>query len=184
MTAHSGFQPKVLTIGHSTRPIETFIGMLQAYDVKRLADVRTIPKSRNNPQFNRDVLAESLRVAGISYIEMKDLGGLRHARPDSVNTGWRNGSFRGYADYMQTLEFEAALGRLIAAAEQEMVAIMCAEAVPWRCHRSLIADALQIRGILVQHIMSANRVQTHALTSFAAVEGARISYPSSPPSTS
>jgi len=184
MTAHSGFQPTVLTIGHSTRPIETFIELLQGNGVRTLADVRTIPRSRNNPQFNRDVLADSLQIAGISYMEMKDLGGLRHTRPDSMNTGWRNASFRGYADYMQTPEFEAALGRLIAAAEQEMVAIMCAEAVPWRCHRSLIADALQIRGILVQHIMSANRVQTHALTSFAAVEGARISYPSSPPSTS
>ena len=130
------------------------------------------------------MLTDSLRIAGISYVEMKDLGGLRHARPDSVNTGWRNGSFRGYADYMQTLEFEAALGRLIAAAEQEMVAIMCAEAVPWRCHRSLIADALQIHGIPVQHIMSANRVQPHRLTSFAVVEGSRILYPSSQAPTS
>jgi uncharacterized protein (DUF488 family) len=184
MSSQSGFQPKVLTIGHSTRPIETFIGMLQAHDVKRLADVRTIPKSRNNPQFNRDVLADSLRIVGISYMEMKNLGGLRHARPDSANTGWRNASFRGYADYMQTPEFAAALERLIAAAEQAMVAIMCAEAVPWRCHRSLIADALEIRGIRVEHIMSANRVQPHRLTSFAVVEGSRILYPSSQASTS
>jgi uncharacterized protein (DUF488 family) len=169
---------EVLTIGHSTRPIQEFIELLQIYGVKCLVDVRTIPRSRNNPQFNGDALTASLRAAGITYIEMKDLGGLRHARRDSPNNGWRNASFRGYADYMQTAAFEAALERLLKLATQEVVAIMCAEAVPWRCHRSLIADALKIRGFSVEHIMSTTRTQPHSLTSFAVVEGTRIFYPS------
>ena len=168
----------MLTIGHSTRTSEAFIDMLQAHGVERLVDVRTIPRSRHNPQFNRDVLPESLRQAGIAYTHIGDLGGLRRARPDSANTGWRNSSFRGYADYMQTSEFHAALEVLIEVSEREQVAIMCSEAVPWRCHRSLIADALHVRGIAVEHIMSSSRIQPHSITSFAVVRGPHISYPS------
>jgi uncharacterized protein (DUF488 family) len=168
----------VLTIGHSTRTSEAFLEMLHAHGVERLVDVRTIPRSRHNPQFNRDVLPESLRHAGIAYTHIGDLGGLRRPRPDSANTGWRNSSFRGYADYMQTSEFRAALEVLIKVSEGEQIAIMCSEAVPWRCHRSLIADALQVRGIAVQHIMSASRIQPHSITSFALVRGPHISYPS------
>jgi uncharacterized protein (DUF488 family) len=168
---------KVLTIGHSTRPIETFVRMLQAHGVQRLVDVRTVPRSRRNPQFGQDVLPETLRQAGIAYAHLGGLGGLRHARNDSRNTGWRNASFRGYADYMQTPEFETALQTLIKIANQEQVAIMCAEAVPWRCHRSLIGDALVARGIAVEDILSEERVQPHKLTPFARVEGARVTYP-------
>jgi uncharacterized protein (DUF488 family) len=168
---------KVLTIGHSTRPIETFVQMLQAHGVQRLVDVRTVPRSRRNPQFGQDVLPETLRQAGIAYAHLGGLGGLRHARNDSRNTGWRKASFRGYADYMQTPEFETALQTLIKIANQEQVAIMCAEAVPWRCHRSLIGDALVARGIAVEDILSEARVQPHKLTPFARVEGARVTYP-------
>src|SRR6185312_590715 len=169
----------VFTIGHSTRSIEIFIEMLKAHGVKRLADVRTIPRSRRNPQFNRDALPETLLQAGIGYTHMEELGGLRHARKDSLNTGWHNASFRGFADYMQTPEFEAALKTLIQTAKREQVAIMCAEAVPWRCHRSLIGDALQARGIVVEDIMSATKTQAHELTSFATVTGSHVTYPAS-----
>jgi uncharacterized protein (DUF488 family) len=167
----------VLTIGHSTRSIESFIEMLRAHGAKRVVDVRTIPRSRTNPQFNRETLAQSLAQAGIGYTHMAELGGLRHARKDSRNTGWRNTSFRGYADYMQTPEFETAIESLIEAAKREQVTIMCAEAVPWRCHRSLIGDALKVRGIAVDDIMSATRTQPHELTSFAKVAGTQVTYP-------
>jgi uncharacterized protein (DUF488 family) len=168
---------KVLTIGHSTRSIESFIEMLRANGVKRVVDVRTIPRSRTNPQFNRESLPKALAEAGIGYTHAAELGGLRHARKDSLNTGWRNASFRGYADYMQTPEFEAAIESLIEAAKREQVTIMCAEAVPWRCHRSLIGDALEARGIAVEDIMSATRTQPHELTSFAKVKGIHVTYP-------
>jgi uncharacterized protein (DUF488 family) len=151
--------------------------MLQAFGVKRLMDIRTVPRSRHNPQFNFDSLPESLEQAGIAYRHMKELGGLRHARPDSLNTGWHNASFRGFADYMQTPEFEDGLEKLIDAANQKQVAIMCAEAVPWRCHRSLIADALTARGIQVKDIMSATRATPPSLTPFAKVDGTRVTYP-------
>jgi uncharacterized protein (DUF488 family) len=167
----------VLTIGHSTRSIDSFIEMLRAHGVKRVVDVRTIPRSRTNPQFNRESLAQALAEAGIGYTSMADLGGLRHSRKDSINTGWRNASFRGYADYMQTPEFAAAIDSLIEAAKREQVTIMCAEAVPWRCHRSLIGDALKVRGIHVDDIMSASRTQPHELTSFAKVQGTHVTYP-------
>jgi uncharacterized protein (DUF488 family) len=167
----------VLTIGHSTRSIEAFIEMLRAHELKRVVDVRTIPRSRTNPQFNRESLAGSLAQAGIGYTHVAELGGLRHARKDSLNTGWRNASFRGYADYMQTAEFEAAIESLIETAKRERVTIMCAEAVPWRCHRSLIGDALKVRGIAVEDIMSATRTQPHELTSFAKVQGTQVTYP-------
>ena len=151
--------------------------MLHANGVKRLVDVRTIPRSRTNPQFNRESLAESLAEAGIGYTHVAELGGLRHTRKDSLNTGWRNASFRGYADYMQTPEFEAAIQALIEAAKCEQVTIMCAEAVPWRCHRSLIGDALKVRGIAVEDILSATRTQPHELTPFAKVNGTQVTYP-------
>jgi uncharacterized protein (DUF488 family) len=170
-------QPTVLTIGHSTRTLEALIDVLHAHGVKHLADVRTIPRSRHNPQFNRDTLPEALRLAGIAYTHMEQLGGLRHARPDSPNTGWRNSSFRGFADYMQTPEFEAGLEKLMQLAALEQTAIMCAEAVPWRCHRSLIADALKVRGVLVEHILSASLTQPHQPTPFAKVSGIHITYP-------
>ena len=169
----------VLTIGHSTRSIESFIEMLRAHGVKRLVDVRTIPRSRTNPQFNRESLPKALAEAGIGYTHAAELGGLRHTRKDSQNTGWRNASFRGYADYMQTPEFEAAIQSLIEAAKLEQVTIMCAEAVPWRCHRSLIGDALTVRGIAVEDIMSSTRTQPHELTSFAKVKGTQVTYPAS-----
>ena len=170
-------RPLIFTIGHSTHPIGEFIELLQAHDVKRLVDVRTVPRSRHNPQFNSDALLVALRAARIYYTHLPGLGGLRHARKDSPNTGWRNASFRGYADYMQTTEFERALGKLLDLAKKKQVAIMCAEAVPWRCHRSLIADALAVRGIRVEHITSRIRRQQHRLTLFARVVGQRLTYP-------
>ena len=167
----------ILTIGHSTRPIEEFIGMLNVHEVKRLVDIRTVPRSRANPQFEGTSLAASLQPAGIYYMHLKALGGLRRPRADSPNSGWRNTSFRGYADYMQTPDFEEALNRLIEMAKEERTAIMCAEAVPWRCHRSLVADALLARGIRVEDIMSETRRVPHRLTRFARVNGLHITYP-------
>jgi len=167
----------VLTIGHSTRTLEEFLRLLQAHAVSRVVDVRTIPRSRHNPQFNRDTLPASLKAAGLGYAHMADLGGLRRTTVDSPNTGWRNASFRGYADYMQTPEFRQALEQLIKMTDQDRIALMCAEAVPWRCHRSLIADALLVRGIRSEDIQSATRCQVHALTPFAKVQGDRITYP-------
>lgn len=167
----------VLTIGHSTRPIEDFIAMLKAHGVELLVDVRTVPRSRHNPQFEQQTLAKSLEATGIEYRHMKQLGGLRKSRPDSINAGWKNTSFRGYADYMQTDEFEGVVGELLELAKQKLVAVMCAEAVPWRCHRSLIADALVVRGIHVEHIMSESRADPHRLTRFAKRSGLSITYP-------
>ena len=167
----------ISTIGHSIHPAEDFVGMLQAHGIERLVDVRTIPKSRRNPQFGRENLAKTLENAGIDYWHMPGLGGLRHPRKDSMNIGWRNASFRGYADYMQTAEFGENLDRLVVLASDKPTAIMCAEAVPWRCHRSLIADALVARGIPVMDILSAAKSQPHALTPFAKVEGERVTYP-------
>lgn len=170
----------ILTIGHSTRPLDVFIRILKANDVTRLIDVRTIPRSRFNPQFNTDTIKGTLAEAGIGYVHMADLGGLRHPRTDSLNSGWRNASFRGYADYMQTEKFAAALALLITIAAQETAALMCAEAVPWRCHRSLIADALTVRGISVEHIMSETTSKPHVITPWAKVEGTHILYPAQP----
>jgi uncharacterized protein (DUF488 family) len=167
----------VLTIGHSTRTLEEFIGLLQAHAVARVVDVRTVPRSRHNPQFNKTSLPGSLKKAGLEYVHMPKLGGLRHAQRDSLNMGWRNASFRGYADYMQTPEFEQSLEELIQLAHQDRIALMCAEAVPWRCHRSLIADALLVRSIPTEDIMSPTRRQVHTLTPFAKVRGTTITYP-------
>jgi uncharacterized protein (DUF488 family) len=140
-------------------------------------DVRTIPRSRHNPQFNREILSTKLRSARIGYVHLRKLGGLRRARQDSANMGWRNASFRGFADYMQTADFDTGIQRLIKLAKHKKSALMCAEAVPWRCHRSLIADALTIRRIRVANIMSAKHVPVHRLTPFARVRGKRITYP-------
>lgn len=167
----------MLTVGHSNRPLPAFLELLKAYGVQLLVDVRTVPRSRHNPQFNRDALPEALQAEGIRYEHLPGLGGLRHARKDSPNTGWRNLSFRGYADYMQTDEFAQNLEKLQQLEKTNRLAIMCAEAVPWRCHRSLIADALSIRGIPVEHILSATKAQPHQLTSFARVRGTQITYP-------
>ncbi|MDD5330999.1 MAG: DUF488 domain-containing protein [Sulfuricella sp.] len=167
----------VFTIGHSTRELTEFLRILQIHGVTQVADVRSIPRSRHNPQFNREILAEKLPAAGIGYVHLEELGGLRHSRADSPNQAWRNASFRGFADYMQTDEFAAGLARLIELARQGQVALMCAEAVPWRCHRSLIADALTVRGIAVEHIAGSGSRRPHTLTLWARVEGSRITYP-------
>jgi uncharacterized protein (DUF488 family) len=167
----------IFTVGHSTLPIERFIALLQTYGIERLADIRTIPRSRHNPQFNDTALAGSLTAQHFEYVHIQALGGLRHARKDSPNTGWRNGGFRGYADYMQTAAFQDALEALIHMSCQKSIAIMCAEAVPWRCHRSLVADALSVRGVPAVEILSEGSYRMHRLTPFAQVEGVRITYP-------
>jgi uncharacterized protein (DUF488 family) len=167
----------VLTIGHSTRALEFFIRMLKAHEVTMVVDIRTIPRSRHNPQFNKETLPEKLKAAGIEYMHIPGLGGLRRPRQDSPNAGWKNASFRGFADHMQTEEFKDNLKTLINLAGQERCTLMCAEAVPWRCHRSLIADALVIRGIKVEHITSLSRTQPHKLTPFASVKDLHITYP-------
>jgi hypothetical protein len=168
---------EVLTVGHSTRTTKEFETLLLAHDVKQLADVRTIPRSRHNPQFNSDRLPRSLQKVGIRYRHMVELGGLRHARRDSMNTAWRNASFRGFADYMQAPEFKTALDELIRIAQMRRTAIMCAEAVPWRCHRSLIADALLVRGIHVAEIVSGTQTRPHTLTPWARIVRKQVSYP-------
>ncbi len=167
----------VMTIGHSNRALETFLQLLQSHGVKRVMDVRTVPRSRHNPQFNRDTLPADLRAAGILYRHMPGLGGLRRARRDSPNGGWHSPSFRGFADYMQTEEFDASLRTLVKMARQKPLVLMCAEAVPWRCHRSLIADALLVRGLQVEHILTRTFRRTHQLTPFAHVKGTRLTYP-------
>ncbi len=166
----------IFTVGHSTRKIVDFMKLLDAYKIKELVDIRTIPKSRANPQFNEKRLAASLKRHRISYRHMKGLGGLRHPLKDSANTYWYNASFRGFADYMQTSEFRKSLIELIGLAKKRQIAIMCAEAVPWRCHRSLIADALLVRGIDVMHIFSPTNSKPHELTKSAKVNKLNIVY--------
>jgi uncharacterized protein (DUF488 family) len=172
----------IFTIGHSTLPINRFLNVLRTYGIETLADIRTVPRSRHNPQFNADALADALTASGIDYLSMPALGGLRRALKDSPNTGWRNESFRGYADYMQTPAFADALETLIAASREKRIAIMCAEAVPWRCHRSLVADALTIRGVPAIEILSNADSRPHELTPFAHVDGTRLTYPPQQPS--
>ena len=167
----------IYTIGHSTHPIEEFIALLKSYGIEQLVDVRTVPKSRHVPQFNSDALAATLPKQGIEYVHLKSLGGLRHAKKNSINSGWRNASFRGYADYMASDEFAQGIDSLIDLAKAKRTVIMCAEAVPWRCHRSLIGDALLVRGIAAEDIMSATSSRPHKLTEFAKVEGQQITYP-------
>lgn len=169
--------PIVFTVGHSTRLLKDFIAMLKNYNVKKLLDVRTVPRSRHNPQFNKETLPGNLSKTGISYLHMPGLGGLRHPAKDSPNTGWRNASFRGFADYMQTEDFKENMNNLIGIAKKKQVALMCAESVPWRCHRSLIADALQARGVQVKHIMSQKSCKDHVFTPWIKVRGLQITYP-------
>lgn len=177
---HARGLPVILTIGHSTRTLPAFLELLRSDAVKRLVDVRTVPRSRYNPQFNRDTLPSALSAAGIIYDRMLGPGGLRHHRADSPNSAWRSSSFRGFADCMQTPGFAASLEALIERVRKERVAIMCAESLPWRCHRSLIADALVARGVPVEHILSATRAQPHTLTRWTLVEGDLVTYPGKP----
>lgn len=170
-------RPTLFTIGHSTRSLEEFVAILKAHDIGILADVRTVPRSRHVPQFNAQSLGPTLARHKIDYVLLPSLGGLRKTSPDSVNLAWRNASFRGYADYMQTPEFGAGLEELMHLASKKPTAIMCAEAVPWRCHRSLIADALTVRGWQVMDLMSEHSAKPHTLTSFAQVKGKKVTYP-------
>jgi uncharacterized protein (DUF488 family) len=170
-------RPCIFTVGHSTRSIDEFIGLLRAHGVKGIADVRSIPMSRHNPQFNTDVLKQSLQREHISYKHIKTLGGLRHAKKYSINLGWRNASFRGFADYMATQEFSEGLEALTKIANKRETAIMCAEAVPWRCHRSLIADALTNKGWIVRDIMSSAVAARHRQTPFLKIRNRQLVYP-------
>ena len=169
----------IYTIGHSTRTTEQFLALLKAHGIEELVDVRTIPRSRHNPQFGMEELAASLQQAGFAYSHLGKLGGLRHTSKHSVNLGWQNTSFRGFADYMDTPAFQTGLEELKALAEEKTVTIMCAEAVPWRCHRSLIADALTIQGWQVLHIQSRKTANLHKLTPFLNVQDGKITYPAS-----
>jgi uncharacterized protein (DUF488 family) len=177
----TGNEDAILTIGHSTRSIEEFIELMQENGVRRLFDVRTVPRSRHNPQFNGDSLPATLAQEDIRYAHLPGLGGLRHARADSPNRGWHNDSFRGFADYMQTAEFAENIENLIEFSKRERVAVMCAEAVPWRCHRSLIADALLVRGVRVVHILGKAKLVIHELTPFARIDGVTVTYPAEAP---
>ena len=168
---------EIFAVGHSTRSAAEFVELLKAHGIRTLADVRTVPRSRANPQFNADALPATLAEAGIRHAHLSRLGGLRKANPDSVNGAWRNASFRGYADYMSTAEFERGLDELRALAREGPVAIMCAEALRWRCHRSLVADALWARGVVVRHIESRTRATAHRPTPFARFRGTRVTYP-------
>jgi uncharacterized protein (DUF488 family) len=168
---------QIYTIGHSTHPIDEFLSMLNARGIELVVDIRAIPKSGHNPQCNSDTLSRSLKEGGIGYLHMKELGGLRRPKKDSPNRGWRNSSFQGFADYMLTRKFDASLRQLTEIAEKQRAAIMCAEAVPWRCHRSLISDALLVHGIRVIHIIGGNSTKEHELTSWARVDQLRIIYP-------
>jgi uncharacterized protein (DUF488 family) len=170
-------KPSIFTVGHSTRSADEFIELLQTYGVREVVDVRTIPKSRHNPQFNKEDLRQWLKQKHIRYKHLKTLGGLRHTKKDSINLSWRNTSFRGFADYMATSEFSAGLETLIKIANLRQTAIMCAEAVPWRCHRSLIADALIKRGWFVRDIISRTSAPKHRLTSFLKVRKGQLIYP-------
>ena len=167
----------VRTVGHSNRPLEGFLRLLRAHQVTLVVDVRKMPGSQRNAQFNRDTLSNGLHEAGIGYVHLPGLGGLRRPTPSSPNAGWKNASFQGYADYMLTPEFERSLEDLLTLARGHRIAVMCAEAVPWRCHRSLIADALVVRAVAVEHILSASRTQPHVLRPWAEVRGTRITYP-------
>lgn len=173
----SGQSSIIFTIGHSTRLLKDFVAILKSYKVKQIVDVRTIPRSRHNPQFNRETLPDDLSDVGIAYLHMPGLGGLRHPITDSSNLGWRNTSFRGFADYMQTEEFKESIDKLIEIAKKKQIVLMCAESVPWRCHRSLIADALQVRDMQVKHIMSQKSCKDHILTPWIKVHGFKITYP-------
>jgi uncharacterized protein (DUF488 family) len=167
----------IYTIGHSNRSLDEFLNMLRGHQIHQLLDVRTAAGSRRNPQFGHAALSRALEVQGINYLRLPELGGFRKPRADSRNTGWRNDSFRGFADYMETTQFEEGLSKLLELAKAGKTSIMCSEAVPWRCHRSLIADALSVRGEEVRHIMSVIKADEHRLTPFAKVDGTEIWYP-------
>lgn len=169
--------PLICTIGHSTHPLDEFTIVLKANEVTHLVDVRTVPRSRHNPQFNKETLPEAMGMNGIKYTHLPGLGGLRRARKDSINGGWRNASFRGYADYMQTSEFAENVEYLMELAAHDRCALMCAEAVPWRCHRSLIADALLLRGARIEDIINTHGRKLHVMTPWARTDGLRIFYP-------
>ena len=169
-------QISLWTIGHSTLSIEDFIGKLKSFEIQLLADVRSYPGSRRYPHFNREKLNPSLADAGIRYEHFSELGGRRRARPDSLNIAWRNESFRGYADYMETNEFRAGIDRLLNIATTQRTAIMCSEAVWWRCHRSLISDYLKVKGIEVNHIMSIGKAEPHPFTSAAGIVDGELSF--------
>ena len=178
MSAKDGDVPNtVFTVGHSTRPFAEFLSLLGAYSITRVVDIRTVPRSRHNPQYDGETLAAALSAAGVGYTRLGALGGFRRTSVASPNGGWRNASFRGFADYMQTAEFAEAIVGLIAMASKERLALMCAEAVPWRCHRSLVGDALLVRGVLVEEIIDETHCRVHELTSFAKVVGTSITYP-------
>jgi uncharacterized protein (DUF488 family) len=179
--AKSWRRARIYTVGHSTRTLDELVALLRAFDISVLADIRTISRSRHNPQFNGDALRSTLRSRRLRYVHLPELGGLRRARKDSPNTAWRNASFWGFADYMLTEEFETGLAKLHALIAEGRVALMCAEAVPWRCHRSLVADALTARGAHVEHITSAKRSTPHHVTAFAEVKGTRVTYPGEDP---
>ena len=168
---------EIKTIGHGMRPIDEFLSMLREHGVEQLLDVRTAPGSRRNPQFGKDELPRSLAGANIAYVHLPALGGFRKLREDSPNGAWRNESFRGFADYMLTDEFQAALDTLVEMSEARSTAIMCSESVPWRCHRSLIADALTVRNIPVLHLLSPASARPHTLTPFAHLDGTYLTYP-------
>lgn len=168
---------RLFTIGHGTRLLDEFWEILKSFAVDLVVDVRTIPRSRHNPQFNKETLPESLKHQGIGYIHQSGLGGLRKTHPDSLNTGWRNAAFRGFADYMQSNEFESNLNDLLETTSGKTAVLMCAETLPWHCHRSLIADALLARGIPVTHILKMGSSQPHSLTPFARVQGVNVTYP-------
>jgi uncharacterized protein (DUF488 family) len=167
----------VLTIGHSTRTLEEFTELLQIYGVTMLIDVRTVPRSRHNPQFNKESLPDHLKNYGIKYLHIPEIGGLRHPKPNSINMALENVSFRGYADYMQTKEFTDALLKILVLARENRVALMCAEALPWKCHRILISDALVARHVRVMHIIGKNSTIRHNLNELARVDSGRVSYP-------
>ena len=167
----------ILTIGYSTSTLDEFIDLLKTYGVTLVVDVRSVPRSRHNPQFAKETLPNALKLAVVKYIHMPNIGGLRRPKPDSINTAWRNKSFRGYADYMQTKEFTENLLNLIALAKENRLVVMCAEALPWRCHRSLIADALLIRSVEVKHILTKDNIVPHRLSEWAHIEGTKITYP-------
>ncbi len=168
---------RLWTVGHSTRTLEELIGILAAHRIEWLADVRSVPRSRRHPCFDRATLPGPLGRAGIGYSHEPGLGGLRRPRADSTNLGWQNPGFRGYADHMETDEFERHFGALMARAAAARLTVMCAEAVPWRCHRSLIADAATARGIEVRHILTAGEARPHRMTPFARVSDGRVRYP-------
>lgn len=169
---------RIYTLGHSTRTLDELVAILQSFEISLLVDIRSIPRSRHNPQFNRDSLPAALAARNIGYVHLAELGGLRKTHEDSLNQGWHNASFRGYADYMLSRDFEAGLAKLRALSRKHTLALMCAEAVPWRCHRSLVADALTVRGAQVADISSLTRLSPHRMTKFAKIEGTRITYPS------